>query len=68
MQSSITRPWIAAFAATLTMAQLGTAADHGPVFGLATAHEPARGMERRPWIEWPKRERLNSRSGIKLRP
>jgi hypothetical protein len=43
MQPSITRPWVAAIAATLTLAQLGTAADHGPVFGLATPTNPQGG-------------------------
>jgi hypothetical protein len=35
MQPSNARPWAAAVAAALTLAQLGIAADHGPVFGLA---------------------------------
>src|SRR5277367_5905868 len=43
MQPSYRRSWVAAFAATLTMAQLGTAADHGPVFGLATPTNPQGG-------------------------
>jgi hypothetical protein len=43
MQPSNTRPWAAAIAAALTLAQLGTAADHGPVFGLATPTNPQGG-------------------------
>jgi hypothetical protein len=43
MQPSNTRPWAAAIAATLTLAQLGAAADHGPVFGLATPTNPQGG-------------------------
>jgi hypothetical protein len=43
MQPSITRPWLAAIAATLTLAQFATAADHGPVFGLATPTNPQGG-------------------------
>jgi hypothetical protein len=43
MQPSITRPWVAAIAATITVAQLGAAADHGPVFGLATPTNPQGG-------------------------
>jgi len=43
MQASNTRPWAAAIAATLTLAQLGAAADHGPVFGLATPTNPQGG-------------------------
>jgi hypothetical protein len=42
MQASNTRRWAAAIAA-LTFAQLGTAADHGPVFGLATPTNPQGG-------------------------
>jgi hypothetical protein len=43
MQLFYTRPWVVAIAATLTMAQLGNAADHGPVFGLATPTNPQGG-------------------------
>ena len=43
MQPSNTRSWVAAIAATLTLVQLGTAADHGPVFGLATPTNPQGG-------------------------
>ncbi len=43
MQQSNTRPWVAAIAATLAVAQLGNAADHGPVFGLATPTNPQGG-------------------------
>ncbi len=43
MQSSKTRPWFMAIAAALSIAQLGTAADHGPVFGLATPTNPQGG-------------------------
>jgi len=43
MQPSNMRPWAAALAATLTLAQLGAAADHGPVFGLATPTNPQGG-------------------------
>jgi hypothetical protein len=43
MQQSNTRPWLAAIAATLTVAQLGNGADHGPVFGLATPTNPQGG-------------------------
>ena len=43
MQQSITRPWAVAIAATLTLAPLGNAADHGPVFGLATPTNPQGG-------------------------
>src|SRR3984957_18702956 len=43
MPQSITRPWAVAIAATLTLAPLGNAADHGPVFGLATPTNPQGG-------------------------
>jgi len=43
MQQSNTRPWVVALAATITFAQLGNAADHGPVFGLATPTNPEGG-------------------------
>ena len=42
MQSK-SRLWVVAIAATLTLAQLGNAADHGPVFGLATPTNPEGG-------------------------
>src|SRR5271170_3532734 len=56
MQPSNTRPWVAAIAATLTLAQLGTAADHGPVFGLATPTNPQGG--------WSFDLGVNGRSGM----
>ena len=43
MQPSNSRPWAAAIAAALTLAQLGIAADHGPVFGLAMPTNPQGG-------------------------
>jgi hypothetical protein len=43
MQQSNMRPWLAAIAAMLTVAQLGNGADHGPVFGLATPTNPQGG-------------------------
>jgi hypothetical protein len=43
MQLLITRPWVVAIAATLAVAHLGRAADHGPVFGLATPTNPQGG-------------------------
>lgn len=43
MLASNTRRWGVAIAATLTVAQLGNAADHGPVFGLATPTNPQGG-------------------------
>ncbi len=43
MQPLSMRFWVAALAATLTLAQTGTAADHGPVFGLATPTNPQGG-------------------------
>ncbi len=42
MQSDL-HPWVSAFAAILIMAQAGKAADHGPVFGLATPTNPQGG-------------------------
>jgi len=43
MQPSNARPWVVAIAATLTVMQPGKAADHGPVFGLATPTNPQGG-------------------------
>jgi len=43
MQQSKSRLWVVAITATLTLAQLGNAADHGPVFGLATPTNPEGG-------------------------
>lgn len=43
MQESKWRLWVVAIAATLILAQLGNAADHGPVFGLATPTNPEGG-------------------------
>ncbi len=43
MELSKTCRWLMAIAATLTLAQLGIAADHGPVFGLATPTNPQGG-------------------------
>ena len=43
MQQSKMCPWVMAMAATLTVAQVGNSADHGPVFGLATPTNPEGG-------------------------
>jgi hypothetical protein len=51
-----TRPRALAFAAMLTMAQLTKAADHGPVFGLATPTNPQGG--------WSFDLGVNGRSGM----
>jgi hypothetical protein len=55
MQSK-SRLWVVAIAATLTLAQLGNAADHGPVFGLATPTNPEGG--------WSFDLGVNGRSGM----
>jgi hypothetical protein len=56
MQTSKGLPCVVAIAATLTVAQLGNAADHGPVFGLATPTNPQGG--------WSFDLGVNGRSGI----
>src|ERR1700683_3661851 len=56
MQPSNTRPWVAALAASFTLAQIGSAADHGPVFGLATPTNPQGG--------WSLDLGVNGRSGM----
>jgi hypothetical protein len=56
MQQSKSRLWVVAITATLTLAQLGNAADHGPVFGLATPTNPEGG--------WSFDLGVNGRSGM----
>ena len=59
MQSNM-RCGVLALASILAVAQLGNAADHGPVFGLATPTNPEGGLEFRPWSQWARRNRFHA--------
>lgn len=56
MRQMVARPWVVAFAVALTTAQCIIAADHGPVFGLATPTNPEGG--------WSFDLGVNGRSGM----
>ena len=54
------RSWAMAFAALFTVAHTSSAADHGPVFGLATPTNPQGG--------WSFDLGVNGRGGLGLKP